>query len=323
MAAEPGREIFRKEPVRKAVPFWRRVTDSALDDFLHLVGYPAALKRAIATGQLTPMALNAPPDTFWTRSVVQWHSWMESPTTTYYPPYALDYRNPGVNRSMEADCLPVPEVAQLISEDTISPFECDICDINGLSASKSSDSDIIDIDEFPHKACVEMVEPVTAEHLQENMRHRGIRLDQMRFADYPWTERRIFWLNEDGSHHLAAARYQARRLRTPVPLTGTLYRYHVNGQMIVALRNKWHMFLIPDNDLLGSFFDAMKDFECPFGNGELPRNMHDDTKISEKLCVIWLERGARKPDAVARVLARAGFPDFGQQLESLARSTGA
>ncbi|WP_255483394.1 DUF6685 family protein [Cedecea sp. P7760] len=324
MTAKHGREAFRKDQVGQILPFWRRVTDSALDDFLHLVGYPAALKRAIATGRLSPKPLKAPPDTFWTRSVVAWHSWMESfPTSSCSLPYALDYRKPGANHSMDADCLPVAEVAQLIREETIDRFNCDISDINGLSASKSHDSDIVDIDEFPHKACVELVEPVSAEHLQENMRHRGLFLDRMRFADYPWTERRIYWLNEDGSHHLAAARYQARRLCTQVPLTGTLYRYHVNGQMIVALRNKWNMFLIPDKDLFGSFFDAMKDFGCPFGNGELPHNMHDDTKISEKLCVIWLERGARKPDAVARVLTLAGFPDFGLQLESLARRTGA
>lgn len=324
MPAEPEREALRREPVGNTVPFWRRVTDSALDDFLHLVGYPAALKRAIATGRLSPKLLKAPPVTFWTRSVVKWHRWMESSPSSYrLRPYILDYRKPGYDRRLESHDLPVPEVEQLVREEVVLGFSCDITDIRGISASKSDEHDITDIDEFPMRRCPSFVEPVTADHLQENMRHRGIRLDQMRFADYPWTERRIYWLNEDGSHHLAAARYQARRLGSRVPLTGTLYRYHVDGQMIAALRNKWNMFLIPDKDLLGSFFDAMKDFECPFGNGELPGNMHDDTKISEKLCVIWLERGARKPDAVARVLAQAGFPDFGLQLESLARSAGA
>ncbi|MEW9722218.1 DUF6685 family protein [Escherichia coli] len=40
----------------------------------------------------------------------------------------------------------------------------------------------------------------------------------MRFAEYPWTERKLYWLNEGGSHHFAAARYQACRLGISVPL---------------------------------------------------------------------------------------------------------
>ena len=61
------------------------------------------------------------------------------------------------------------------------------------------------------------------------MRHYVLRLDQMRFADYPWTERHIYWLNEDGSHHFDAARYQVQGLRNPVQLTGTRYRYHMRS----------------------------------------------------------------------------------------------
>nr|WP_306670475.1 DUF6685 family protein [Escherichia coli] len=34
----------------------------------------------------------------------------------------------------------------------------------------------------------------------------------MRFAEYPWTERKLYWLNEGGSHSFAAAPFQACRL---------------------------------------------------------------------------------------------------------------
>ncbi|HHR9269874.1 TPA: DUF6685 family protein [Salmonella enterica subsp. enterica serovar Muenchen] len=54
-----------------------------------------------------------------------------------------------------------------------------------------------------------MAEPVTEEYLRKNMRHRELRLDRMLFTEYPWAERRFYWLNDGGSHHFGAARCQA------------------------------------------------------------------------------------------------------------------
>lgn len=319
MSTEHGRGAFSELPVQNKLPFWRRAIDCMWEDFRHQMGHPAALERAIDTGQLVPLTLKEPANTFWTRSVVHWHTWMESSTGSYWlRPYTLDYRKPGYDRRLEFNDLPVPEVEQLVREEVVHAFACDITDIRGISASKSGEHDITDIDEFPMRRCTSLAEPVTVEHLQKNMRHGELRLDRMCFAEYPWTERRFYWLNNGGSHHFGAARYQAVRLNTPVPLTGTLYRYRVNLTMIAALRNKWHMYLLQQEEVFGSFYNAMNAFECPFGNGCMPRNMHDDRKKSERLQVIWLERGHPKADAVAGVLARAGFPDFGTQLDFLA-----
>lgn len=69
------------------------------------------------------------------------------------------------------------------------------------------DHDIRDIDEFPVLRCRELAEPVTEEHLRKNMRHWELRLDRMLFAEYPWAERILYWLNDGGSHHFGAARY--------------------------------------------------------------------------------------------------------------------
>ncbi|WP_406682570.1 hypothetical protein QRX37_24085 (plasmid) [Escherichia coli] len=89
-------------------------------------------------------------------------------------------------------------------------------------ASKSEMYDIGDIYEFPLLRCPGLVTPVNEEHLRENMQYWELRLHRMRFAEYPWTERKLYWLNEGGSHHFAAARYQACRLGISVPLTGRL-----------------------------------------------------------------------------------------------------
>ncbi|HFG3422196.1 MULTISPECIES: DUF6685 family protein [Enterobacterales] len=56
------------------------------------------------------------------------------------------------------------------------------------------DHDIRDIDEFPVLRCRELAEPVTEEHLRKNMRHWELRLDRMLFAEYPWAERRLYYI---------------------------------------------------------------------------------------------------------------------------------
>lgn len=195
------------------------------------------------------------------RSVIQWHTWMEYSESGYSGPYTLDYRKPVYDRHLSCHDMPVQEVKHLVSEEIIPDFTCDITAIRGISASKSLDKDIADIDEFPLICCPNYVEPVTEDHLLENMQHSELRLDQMLFADYPWTKRRYYWHNSGGSHHFAAARFQTHRLNIPVPLHEKLYRYRVNVQMIDALCRKWHMFMIPKTEVFRSFYDAMNAFE--------------------------------------------------------------
>ncbi|HHT0477764.1 hypothetical protein [Klebsiella oxytoca] len=45
----------------------------------------------------------------------------------------------------------------------------------------------------------------------------------------------------------------------------------------LSLRQQWHLFAIPADELFGSFFDAMNAFECPLGHSGLPRHMMHDT----------------------------------------------
>ncbi|EPA91458.1 hypothetical protein H237_5651 [Klebsiella pneumoniae UHKPC57] len=89
--------------------------------------------------------------------------------------------------------------------------------------------------------------------------------------------------------------------------------------MISAIRQQWHLFAVPTDELFSSFFDAMNAFECPFGNSGLPRHMHDTDKSGVALKLVWLERGHPRASAVANVLSAAGFPDFGKQLQQLAK----
>nr|WP_159466123.1 DUF6685 family protein [Scandinavium goeteborgense] len=321
MTDEFGRGPLRDLSTEGRISVWRKMSGWVREEVLHKMGRPAKLENFIASGRLSPHPITSPADTFWTRSVVYWEDWMEASSSSYNSrSYTLDYRKPGYERRLESHSLAVPEVKQLIHEDVIHDFTCDITDIRGISASKSGEHDIRDIDDFPLLRSPELAEPVTEEHLLENMRHAELRLDRMRFAEYPWTERRFYWWNDGGSHHFGSARYQACRLSIPILLTGKLYRYSVNTQMIAALRDKWHFFAIPAKEVFGSFFDAMNAFECPFGNSELPRHMHHTEKNGAALRLIWLDRNHPKATTVARVLSASGFPDFGARLAALAKS---
>lgn len=301
---------------------WQRAADWISEGVFHSLGRPARLKRAIASGQLIPYPIIAPADTFWLRSVVGWQDWMSLSVSAFHSrPWTLHYRRPGYLHRLESLPLAVPEVQQLISKEYIPHFSCDITDIRGILVSKSMEHDIRDIDEFPIIRCKEMAEPVTEEHLKKNMRHQEIRLSNMLFAEYPWAERRLYWLNDGGSHHFSAARYQARRLGIAVPITGTLCRYKVNVQMVSVLRNKWHLLVIPKDELFDIFFGVMDSFECAFGCSDLPPRMHDENKSGVALKLIWLDRDNPRANAVAAVLTRAGFPDFAKQLTRLATQT--
>jgi len=276
---------------------------------LHRLGHPAALKNAVSKRIIVPFPITPPVDTFWTRSVVRWDTWLDASSSSFsFKPYLIDYR--------------VPEAENLICKETIENFHCDISLIKGISNSKAVDYDITDINDLSVRRRPDLVEPVTQEHLETNMDYGGLRLDRMRFAEYPWSERRYYWHNDDGSHHLSAARYQAGLLQQSVSLTGTLNRYIVNAQMATALRNKWHIFVIPKEELFGCFNDSMEAFECPFAWSALPENMHDPRTCGVELCIVWLERDNPKAGSVANVLATSGFPNFGEQLALLIKKTG-
>lgn len=118
----------------------------------------------------------------------------------------------------------------------------------------------------------------------------------------------------DGSHHFAAARYQASQLGQQVPLTGQLTSYWINPQNVEQLTVKWDLFLVSANVVYGEFLDALARLKCPFGVSNPP---HWENGDEQHFRVIWLERHQTAPARVSRLLAQAGFPSISQQLSEL------
>lgn len=293
---------------------WRKIGRYLWADLNHKLGRPALLCRFLAEDKLKPQPLIPAPDTFWTRSVVNWHQWMDSRTFSLGKAFHLNYRRPGY------DDIYKVAIENLIIEEVIDGYQLDIKDVQGISASKSKQQDITDIDIFPLICCRDFVDPITAEHLSKNMDHGEIRLEEMHFIDFSWSPRRIHWINAGGSHHFASARHQAVRLSIPVPLTGRLTKLIVNLECIHKLNLQWHMYLIPRDAVFGYFRTAMEAFECPFGHSGLPIHLHCPDESQKELSIIWLPRDVPKAAAVANILNGSGFPNFGKVLVELAES---
>lgn len=319
MTNNPGSHDFTELDKNAKTPTYRKLLDWSREALLHPLGFPAGLEKVIKTGRLVPNPVTPPPDTCWMRSVTAWDEWLESTSFFFNKRCMVDYRKPDGTGHFQRYLVAIPEVENLITEEIINDFQCDIRLLKGMSSSKSEGYDISDINDLSLQRRPDLISPVTPEHLQEILSHGGLRYFSMRFAEYPWSERRYYWHNEDGSHHFSTARYLACCLQQPVTLTGTLYRYSVNMTMVSALCSKWRMFVIPKKELFGSFYESLKAFECPFASSELPENMHDSSKGAQELCIVWLERDNARSRAVANVLAKYSFPDFGTMLEGLAR----
>lgn len=208
-------------PILKRPTLITKIIQILGDHLKHECGRPAQLMRELKSGNMSPCPLQAQPDTFWIRTVPQWDEW---PENMHWGPkaYSMDYRHLDNNRDYIRVDMHVPAFEHLVIEQIDKNFTCDITEVGGIGASKSSDLDLANIDELPENyrhLTPSFLDPITKEHLEENMAHGEIRLDDMHFSYYPWSPRKLFWCNSGGSHHFAAACNQARQLKIPVPVT--------------------------------------------------------------------------------------------------------
>lgn len=126
MADNSGRRGSVEIPEIVRAPAWRRVLDWSREELLHRLGQPAGLERVIKTGVLVPCSITPPADTFWTRSVTAWDTWLDPSSSYFARPYTLDYRKPDGTGHLEGHLITIPEAENLIQEEIIHDFQCDI-----------------------------------------------------------------------------------------------------------------------------------------------------------------------------------------------------
>ncbi|PKC36330.1 hypothetical protein V462_10415 [Pantoea ananatis 15320] len=277
---------------------------------------PVALRLAISSGKLIPQPLVPVAPSACITSVVRWDEWPDYRVIFNKTPriecFQLD-----PSGSMEKEQLAVSEIIGLVQEETIENYSCNLTDIAGMSSSGNNISSAKDMEDFAQMFCPDFIKPVTESRLKEMITYFSVKLDDMTFSVFSWADGGLYWNNDNGSHHLAAARHIALQLGMDWSLKGRLYRYTLSKSAVALLRSHWHLVLIPSSAAYSVFMDAMKLDRCPFGISELPQNLHRYEGGDRGLNVVWLDRRDRSAKSVAAVLLDAGFPDLGSVLEGM------
>ncbi len=177
--------------------------------------------------------------------VVRWDLW---PKRTHAPSgEVIGYRKtPSGYRSQR---IVIPELASLIAVEAIDAWTCDLRDIHGLSNSKDSDFATTDLDLFAEKKCRGLIKSVNLQALNSNLDYSGVGLtkdvSRDRFHSYSWEPGNIFVVNTDGSHHLSAARYLARKLGVKHEVTAPMDRYSLDPTMVDRMIRAYEIYALP------------------------------------------------------------------------------
>jgi len=203
------------------------------------------------------------------------------------------------------------EFADLVTLKKVPNFTCDIRDVHGFAASRSNLEAFASTDEMVELNGRNLIADISADALAANLADPGIDITSSTPSDYfvhhDW-DGRLYLVNSDGSHHLSAAKYIAKRIRQSVPLTGRLHSYCLNMAAIESLRRDYAMFVISDEpEIANGFGEAMRLFNATWLWHVMPppyANMR----------LILLPKNERPSRQAGAVLRQAGCVDLGEYL---------
>lgn len=211
-----------------------------------------------------------------------------------------------------------PEYSDIGLESVVDNWTCDISDLHGFGASKSELLSFKSTDEMVEANSKDMISEITDEKLAENLAHREIRIlhnpnTTDHFTKYAW-DGRLFLSNAGGSHHLAAAKYIAKKLNRPVTLTGRLFTYSLNQNAIKSLTSDYEIFMVSNSrDVFHAFIDVMETLKVTWFFHNLPRPC-------DQYMAILLPKEQWASCCVAECLHHAGCFNLGEYLAKLASS---
>ncbi|MGZ8152540.1 MAG: DUF6685 family protein [Methylobacter sp.] len=246
--------------------------------------------------------------------VIRWHEWggrspyNKSGAMLGWRYYAGGYSSFEIHRS---------EFESFGHCEVVDQWSCDIQDVTGLSSSKSNLDKFTSLDQLVETNSREMINEITEYKLYRNLAHGEIRILNQEstsdyFARYLWDDR-IFLINGGGSHHFAAARYIANRIKRLVPLKGKLRIYSINTSAVDALLRDFDVFAISNDAVITQgFLKTMGSLRATFLWKHLPRPY-------EHARAIFLPKNEPRSMRVSRTLREAGVFDIGEHLTALTR----
>ena len=220
--------------------------------------------------------------------------------------------------------LAIPEIKSMVHHRVEKHFTLDIRDVDGLCASKENLSNFATLDAMAESTYVNLIESPTEDLLHENLSWHEIKINKDSNNDYfewhSWTNR-IYLMNSGGSHHFAAARHNARKLRLLVPLTGKLNIYYLDPSVIDQLTAQYDIFAISGkHDSLNGLMDAMRSLRATYLWEHLPRpfNEHRALFLPKSKSPLGVGNVPAKTAVIADILRAAGVTDLGEYLKTTA-----
>ena len=199
-----------------------------IDGFREDLGRPVGLLRLLEDVAQIRATLDEPSSCISAQSVIPWHE-LGTPPAQDWPRRKrgelIGWRAEGGGR-WQSFLVERPEYAQIGTKEITPEWSCDITDLHGFASSKSDLQCFKSTDQMVETNSREMIDQITPEKLTQNLAHREIRIIHTpgtddHFCRYGW-DGRLWLINSGGSHHTAAAKYIAARLKLPVTLTGKL-----------------------------------------------------------------------------------------------------
>lgn len=132
---------------------------------------------------------------------------------------------------------------------TTENFAFDITEIDGISASKSSDRYFATVQDFGADFTTYKRTPVDANGLATMLAHGEVRISNPRTSDCVgvrlW-DGKLFLYNDGGSHHFAGAAFIAKQLHLDVPLRARHEAIALNPQTVRWLLSTFVMLAVPN-----------------------------------------------------------------------------
>lgn len=213
----------------------------------------------------------------------------------------------GLSEAPWSDRAPRETVQTLVATEVID-WQCDIRQVDGLSASKAPLEAFATLDQFALHSCASEL----AKGLDACLQHCRSRIasgDRYPLSVAQW-DGRLFVENSDGSHHFAAARYIAGQEKRRIELPVRLRRSSFDPDALAKLRRRYEVFAVRGPRAF-AIWEALGRFEVRIERADAPRQVGEDTEL-------WfLARGPRAEKA-AMLLRGAGALDVGRHLQDLA-----
>jgi hypothetical protein len=284
------------------------------------LGHPSSLSQVLDSHakKLWVGSLDAKAGTIGADGVPRWHEWGQRSRSNGAVFEAGELLGWQTHRNFGYRSYRVvrPELAGFGSCMQVSGWACDIQDVDGLHASKSTLARFTSLDAMAQQEAPGLIDEFSSTRLARLLEQREIRSLRRRlcgahFVRYLW-DGRVFLINSGASVHFAAARLMAARLGQPVALGGELHVLSIEPQAVSSLRRDFELFAVSSRDAFASiaFHEALRRSRTPYLSRPMPLP-HGDREV------VFLPRDDRRSIAVAAEMRAAGFPDVGKHLSTL------